>query len=667
LSIHHSIHHHYTVVVIVVMMSEEQEKYDPNLVIQEANEKLQQHNDLESGSLVFQTALLTWVDDAREYSGSAAAGAASGNGNNDNNNSIMTIDLDSLKEAIATLWIAYAQYLANANQFKSAFEAYEQAVSCPVARSVGRVWLDYARFAEERGKVRKAENVYMRALVGSAASGSSSGSGGPVTDEQDVEVLWFEFLEMKRRSLNNPDLSLEELQSAIENEQFNKNKNSSATNDSPHTTTTSDDAQYDPLAAPPPAKRARMGEEVSSAKGGTMHFSASNASNKNNNIDDLPPPQRTYVVTMEAVQAQAAPFLKLLQESSSLPPDVMASWMIRDGTAPAQPPEPPLFQAAPPRLQDPTGKDILGIDLALALNQRLLTPNSGRIVLEACHGLWTMALFQEKVVHDAMQDLNTRIVQAYDARETELQNRMSVAGTAAAHAVEIMNANERQAFQQTLNQERMSVLQAMAWDFRRLLCIQQQILHKLHVPGFEDGPTVEASALVVQAKICAYLHSAFYLRNRIGEAPHVAMLTKKVKQLEQEQKDLQQLRGATHSPIPPPPPPTFQSSNSNNSNATNPMEQQQQYGYGRIMPPVQQQQQQQQPLPTYVYHGGQQQQQHVPPTYAYQQGGYMMPPQQQQQPHMMLPQQQQYVHHQHQQLPPPPPPQQQYPYYQQNR
>jgi tetratricopeptide (TPR) repeat protein len=645
-------------------MSVEPEKYDPNLIIQEANEKLQQNGDLESGSLVFQTALLTWVDDAREYSGSSISAA----GNDNINNTIMTIDLDSLKEAIATLWIAYAQYLANANQFKSTFEAYEQAVNCPVARVVGRVWLDYARFAEERGKVRKAENVYMRALVGSGSGGGGGGGGGggPVTDEQDVEVLWFEFLEMKRRSLNNPDLSLEELQSAIENDQFNKSKNSATS--SPHTTTT-DSSHYDPLAAPPPAKRAKkmggdlLGEASSSQFSETVSDASQKNKQSNNNVDDSPP-QRTYVVTMEAVQAQAAPFLKLLQDSS-LPPDVMASWMIRDGTGAAQQPEPPLFQAAPPRLQDPTGKDILGIDLALALNQRLLTPHSGRIVLEVCHGLWTMALFQEKVVHDAMQELNTRIVQAYDSREAELQNRMSVAGSAAAHAVEIMNANERQAFQQTLTQERMLVLQAMAWDFRRLLCIQQQILHKLHVPGFEEGPTVEASALVVQAKICAYLHSAFYLRNRIGEAPHVAMLTKKVKQLEQEQKDQLLQRRTGHSPIPT----TLQSSTSNTVNPTE-QQQQPQYGYGRIMPPMQQQQ----ALPTYVYHGGpmqqipqQQQQQHVLPAYAYQQGGHMMP-QQQQLHNMMLPQ---HYMHQQQQLPlpppPPPPPPPQYPYYQQNR
>ena len=124
-------------------------KYDPNVIIQAANDKLAA-SDLEGGQMIFQSALLTWVDDAREGHGQ---------------------DIESLREAVATLWLAYAHFLAGAKQFKSATEAYEQAVSCPVARSVGRVWLDYARFATERGKYKTAQDVYMRALIGGTTSG----------------------------------------------------------------------------------------------------------------------------------------------------------------------------------------------------------------------------------------------------------------------------------------------------------------------------------------------------------------------------------------------------------------------------------------------------------------------------------------------------------------
>lgn len=67
----------------------------------------------------------------------------------------------------------------------------------------------------------------------------------------------------------------------------------------------------------------------------------------------------------------------------------------------------------------------------------------------------------------------------------------------------------------------------------QLLCTQQQVLTKLKVPGFE-GPTVDANALELQSRLCSYLHSAFYLRARIGEAPHQAMLKSQADRLKTE-------------------------------------------------------------------------------------------------------------------------------------
>lgn len=57
-----------------------------------------------------------------------------------------------------------------------------------------------------------------------------------------------------------------------------------------------------------------------------------------------------------------------------------------------------------------------------------------------------------------------------------------------------------------------------------MLAIQQEILTKAGIPYF-DGPTVDQLSIRVQANICSFLHSAFYLRNRIGEKSHVTMLT----------------------------------------------------------------------------------------------------------------------------------------------
>jgi hypothetical protein len=95
--------------------------YDPNVIIKAADDRLAA-NDLDGGQMLFQSALLDWVDDARENVRSSK-------------------DPEQMREAIATLWIAYAHYLCRAKQFKSATEAYEQAVDCPVAGGVGRIWL----------------------------------------------------------------------------------------------------------------------------------------------------------------------------------------------------------------------------------------------------------------------------------------------------------------------------------------------------------------------------------------------------------------------------------------------------------------------------------------------------------------------------------------------
>ena len=82
----------------------ERRNYDPNLIIQAADEKLA-NNDINGGQMLFSAALLDWVDDARENS--------------------LGLDQDVMREAIATLWIAYAHFLRKAKQFKSATEAYE--------------------------------------------------------------------------------------------------------------------------------------------------------------------------------------------------------------------------------------------------------------------------------------------------------------------------------------------------------------------------------------------------------------------------------------------------------------------------------------------------------------------------------------------------------------
>lgn len=69
------------------------EAYDPNTIIRAAEEKRKQ-NDINGAQMVYQAALLNWVDAARE-------GGVS--------------DPDSVREAISTLWLAFAHFNSSTN------------------------------------------------------------------------------------------------------------------------------------------------------------------------------------------------------------------------------------------------------------------------------------------------------------------------------------------------------------------------------------------------------------------------------------------------------------------------------------------------------------------------------------------------------------------------
>lgn len=510
--------------------------YDPNVIIKAADEKLA-NNDLEGGTMLFQSALLDWVDDAREQVTTSGG------------------DAEQMREAIATLWISYAHYLQKAKQFKSATEAYEQAVACPVAGAVGRIWLDYARFAEERGKLRTAQQVYIRALVG----GGTGQHGGMVSDEQDRTLLWNEFLSMMQQ--NNPSLTLKDLQEAAQEQQGAPQNMMQSEISGDLFGTTSDTGPEEASSGQPPAKRPRMNEDYS---GSQME-------------DASAEPSRSHVVTAAEVNQEKL-VLEELTSNAQQDPDFMGAWMLRDGDSTAlSPPEPPLFSAAPPKLSDPTGRDILGEELALSLIQRLLQP-SGAIVLEVCRSLWMLTSLKEHQAQKALQKFDETVRGELDKMNARLDERLSVAGPAEA-AVRLMNETERSAFQTSCNQQRQHVLNGIAWEFRQLLWVQQQLLTKLKVPGF-DGTTVEAAELDFQSRVCSYLHSAFYLRKRIGESAHVNMLKSQAERLKQASV-------GRYSPVPPaagrytPPPSSMPSSMGN----------QQHFGtYASVPPPIQQQQ-----------------------------------------------------------------------------
>jgi hypothetical protein len=283
-------------------------RYDPNVVIAEANQKLA-NDDWEGGQFIFQSHLLEWTDDARE-------GTLLHHHH----------DIHQLREAIATLYLAYAQYLIAAKQYKSATEVYEDAMHTSVlASSNGRIYQEYARFLLERNQRKSAQDVYKQALVV-----WTNGQTGAVQDDQDRELLWNDFLEMMQ--MTNPDLTMKSLRQVVMEEQHS--------------------------AELPPLKRRKV-NDVDDTVNTSIRSSDRLESNPFNSLSGET--SKTHVVTLESVEQTAALLLPawqaLLSSSSTattgLPPDILAAWMSRDGQDVPQAPEPPLFAPSPPKLSDP--------------------------------------------------------------------------------------------------------------------------------------------------------------------------------------------------------------------------------------------------------------------------------------------------------------------------
>lgn len=332
---------------------------------------------------------------------------------------------------------------------------------------MGRVWLDYARFAQDRDKLRTAQKIYLRALVGDATTPAS------VVDEQDRNLLWNEFLEMMKQT--QPELTMAALKRAVEEEHI---QSISATQDvlmdrtSPDLVTSTTRETSSPQTMERPEKRQRI---VGNSP--------------------LPPTEtKTHVVTAESVSTEAVDLLGLIQ--GGMPPEISATWFVRDGDSPPSPPEPALFSSSPPKLTDPTGKEILGTKLALAVITRLLKKDdkdsSGSILLEVCRGLWMLSALTEKKAADKIDAVDKSIVSTLlllclcerlgyntpltcilmqttqmEELDASLETRLSVAG-AASSAVQQLNDNERNAFQQSCYQRRQEALNSIAWDFRNV-------------------------------------------------------------------------------------------------------------------------------------------------------------------------------------------------------
>lgn len=79
-----------------MMEEDENNKFDPSVIIKAAEEK-RIAGDISGAQMVFMSAILDWVDTARET---------------------VVADPEQVREAIATLWIAYANLHSSSNMVR---------------------------------------------------------------------------------------------------------------------------------------------------------------------------------------------------------------------------------------------------------------------------------------------------------------------------------------------------------------------------------------------------------------------------------------------------------------------------------------------------------------------------------------------------------------------
>jgi len=479
------------ILTILLLMTSEANtsQHNPELISREARKKFDE-DDIDGAKMIYQSALLDWVDDAREMSSSADS-----------------VTITRIKESIATLWVEYAGMYRQGKKFKAATETYEAAVNCTVAGSMGKVWGDYAHFQEERNRHKSAQKVYLRALVGVTDTEAA------IADESERNLLWGEFLSMMKKLKKDDTLTMEKLRAAVMIEHVQLQNRSLSDNKDRNI-----DALDELQVFPHVPKRPRV----------------------NGNGQPPFPTEYTGTIKLKDVELSSDELIKLNEGMFS---QISSEWHARDGSALPSKPEPPLFAPSPPKLADPSFMDILGTELALKLI-RLLLHDTGNIILEVARGCWMMTALKENEARVRINALDDKLTEDIERKEAELDARLSVAGAATQFAVEQVNASEKSDLLAICNQQRQQLLVDLSWEFRHLFATLQQLLSNAGLPGF-NGLTVDAASIHIQANTCAFLHSAFFLRSKIGEKQHLSML-------KSQENRLAALPMKPISPLPPP-------------------------------------------------------------------------------------------------------------------
>jgi len=212
-------------------------------------------------------------------------------------------------------------------------------------------------------------------------------------------MLWNDFLDMMKRKNNDDSLTLEQLREAVDTE---------------HTVKSSSEDDVLPMQVPssmtvpttsqPPAKRAKVEDDA---------MLIDNNRNKSQPISNI------TKISAESVQSVAT-LLSGSAENISESAALKAEWLARDGNSMPTRPEPPLFTPSPPKLGDPSGKDLLGTELALKLIRLLLnksmdgesnmTELSGSVILDIVNGCWMMTALKEKEAATSQAALDKKLV-----------------------------------------------------------------------------------------------------------------------------------------------------------------------------------------------------------------------------------------------------------------
>jgi len=263
-------------------------------------------------------------------------------------------------------------------KFKAATEAFESAVNCPIAGSMGRVWKEYAKFQQERNRNKTAQKIYLRALVGEGNNPAA------VEKVQDQDDLWLAFLDMMKSLSEDEELTLQQLKDAVRAE---------------HRVQNNSNVKAEPVEYEEPMVAEITAEIEQPAKRAKLEMSA------NTFVPDR------AVVSASTVEATAS---ELLGRTKDIPAEITAEWLGRDGDHLPSRPEPPLFTPSPPRLSDPSGKDLLGTEMSLKLIRLLVGHSDGGIagcaILDICRGCWMMTALKEREATKCIEALDKKLV-----------------------------------------------------------------------------------------------------------------------------------------------------------------------------------------------------------------------------------------------------------------